>query len=91
MFIQDSWQPHTRVTLDLGVRYDLWTGFDLDQRSNPIWQVLSTQTRFNEIGQLLPPNQLSGLASDPPNEVASPTLRTPHARGDHGERARRRG
>ena len=160
------------MTLDLGVRYDLWTGFDLDQRSNPIWQVLSAQTRFNEaylrdfqggkggvlendknnvgprlgvvwdltgtgrtilrggwgifydfpytnatilfpaaavqsnygvaynvnnssgirnpdgtfyqIGQPLPPNQLSGLASDPPNEVASPTLRTPYARQASG-------
>ena len=24
------------------------TGFDLDQRTNPIWQTLSTQTRYNE-------------------------------------------
>jgi hypothetical protein len=168
VYFQDHWLAHPRVTLDLGVRYDAWTGFDLDQRTNPIWQALSTQTRFNEsylqdfqggkggvlqndknnvgprlgivwdvmgngrtvarggwgifydfpytnatilfpaaavqsnygvsynvndpkgirnpdgtlfrVGQPLPPNHLSGLASDPPNEVASPTLRTPYAR-----------
>ena len=167
VYLQDDWRPHPQLTLNLGVRYDLWTGFDLDQRSNPIWKVLSTQTRFNEsylqdlqggkggvlendtnnvgprlgvtwdvmgdgrttarggwgifydfpytnatilfpaaavqsnygviynvndprgirnpdgtffrIGQPLPPNQLSGLASLPPNEVASPTMQTPYA------------
>jgi hypothetical protein len=168
IYFQDDWRPHPQVTVNLGLRYDLWTGFDLDQRSNRIWQVLSTQTRFNEpylqdlqggkggvlendknnfgprvgiawdvradtrtivrggwgifydfpytnatilfpaaavqsnygviynvndqngirnpngtffqIGQPLPPNQLSGLDVSPPNEVASPILRTPYAR-----------
>jgi hypothetical protein len=167
-FAQDDWRPMAALTINLGLRYDLWTGFDLDQRSNPIWQELSTQTKYNEaylqdfqggkggvltndknniaprigatwdlrgdgrttirggwgifydfpytnatilfpaaavqsdygvaynvnnpngirnpdgtffhIGQPLPPNQLPGLASNPPNEVASPTLRTPYAR-----------
>src|SRR3954469_5937195 len=168
VFAQDDWRPVPALTINLGLRYDVWTGFDLDQRSNPIWQTLSTQTRYNEaylrdfqggqggvlendrnnvaprigatwdlrgngrttirggwgifydfpytnatilfpsaavqsnygvaynvhnstgirntngtlyqIGQPLPPNQLPGLESDPPNEVASPTLRTPYAR-----------
>ncbi|HEY7171775.1 MAG TPA: TonB-dependent receptor [Vicinamibacterales bacterium] len=167
-FAQDDWRPMARLTINLGLRYDLWTGFDLDQRTNPIWQELSTQTRYNEpylqdfqggkggvlendknniaprigatldlrgdgrttirggwgifydfpytnatilfpaaavqsnygvaynvnnpngirntdgtfyrVGQPLPPNALPGLESDPPNEVASPTLRTPYAR-----------
>ncbi len=47
-YVQDDWRPGARVTVNVGLRYDLWTGFDLDQRSNPIWQALSTQTRFNE-------------------------------------------
>lgn len=167
-YIQDDWRPNDRLTVNLGLRYDFWDGFDLDQRSNPIWQTLSTQTTFNEFylrdfqggkggvlendtnnfgprlgfswdvtgrsktfvrggwgiyydfpytnatilfpaaavqsnygviynnsnssgirnadgsffqpGQPLPPNQLSGLASNPPNEVASPTLATPYSR-----------
>ena len=48
VYFQDDWLPHARVTVNLGLRYDYWSGFDLDQRSNPIWQVLSTQTKYNE-------------------------------------------
>jgi hypothetical protein len=48
VYLQDDWSVHDRLTLNLGVRYDYWEGFDLDQRSNAIWQTLSTQTRFNE-------------------------------------------
>jgi len=46
-FIQDDWAVSSRLTVNVGLRYDLWTGFDLDQRSNPIWQTLSTQTQFD--------------------------------------------
>ncbi|HRC84213.1 MAG TPA: TonB-dependent receptor, partial [Thermoanaerobaculia bacterium] len=48
VYIQDDWKVTDRITLNLGFRYDYWDGFDLDQRANPIWQVLSTQTRYNE-------------------------------------------
>jgi hypothetical protein len=168
VYVQDDFQVSDRLTLNLGLRYDLWTGFDLDQRSNPLWQTLSTQTLYNDaylqdfqggaggvlendtdnlgprvgfswdvngrgktflrggwgifydfpytnatilfpsiaaftnygvaynvadaagirnpdgsffqVGQPLPPNQLPGVNANPPNEVASPTLRTPLAR-----------
>jgi outer membrane receptor protein involved in Fe transport len=167
IYFQDDWNVSDRLTLNLGLRYDYWDGFDLDQRSNPIWQVLSTQTVFTEPylrdfqggrggvlendddnyaprlgfswdvkgdgrhvlrggygtfydfpytnatilfpaevvqsnygtaylhenpngirnpdgslfrpGQPLPPNQLPGLGSNAPNEVASPTLATPYS------------
>jgi Carboxypeptidase regulatory-like domain/TonB dependent receptor-like, beta-barrel len=167
-YVQDDFHVSRRVVVNVGLRYDYWTGFDLDQRTNPIWQALSTQTQFNEgylqdfqggkggvlendknnwgprigfswdvkgdgrqfvrggwgiyydfpytnatilfpsiavgtnfgvvyqnrdpsgiknpdgsffqPGQPLPPNQLPGLASNPPNEVASPTLATPFSR-----------
>lgn len=35
-YIQDDWSFNDKLTLNLGIRYDLWTGFDLDQRSNPL-------------------------------------------------------
>ncbi len=168
VYVQDDFHMSRRLVVNLGLRYDFWTGFDLDQRTNPIWQALSSQTRFNESylqdfqggqggdlendknnwgprlgfswdlkgdgkrfirggwgiyydfpytnatilfpsiavetnfgvaynntnpngirnpngtffrpGQPLPPNQLPGLAANPPNEVGSPTLATPFSR-----------
>jgi carboxypeptidase family protein/TonB-dependent receptor-like protein len=47
-YFQDDVLFNDRLTLNVGLRYDRWTGFDLDQHSNPIWQALSTQTRYNE-------------------------------------------
>jgi hypothetical protein len=47
-YLQDDWYVNDRFTVYLGVRYDYWDGFDIDQRSNEIWQALSTQTRFTE-------------------------------------------
>ncbi|HYN20301.1 MAG TPA: TonB-dependent receptor, partial [Thermoanaerobaculia bacterium] len=47
-YVQDDIYWNDRLTINLGLRYDYWEGFDLDQRSNPIWQTLSTQTTFNE-------------------------------------------
>jgi len=47
-YFQDDLLVSDRLTINVGLRYDYWTGFDLDQRSNPIWQTLSTQTKYNE-------------------------------------------
>ena len=47
-YVQDDWSIGDRLKLNLGVRYDYWKGFDIDQRTNPIWQTLSTQTAFHE-------------------------------------------
>lgn len=46
-YFQDDWAVSNRLTLNVGLRYDLWTGFNLDQRSNPIWQTLATQTTYD--------------------------------------------
>ena len=166
-YAQDDWTVSDHLTVNVGLRYDYWDGFNLDQRGNQIWQVLSTQTTYHENylrdfangkggqlqndkkdfaprlgftwdtqgdgkhllrggwgiyydfpytnatilfpsfavqssygvqynnhdatgiknpdgsffqpGQPLPPNQLPGLGAFPPNDVASPTLKTPRS------------
>jgi hypothetical protein len=35
-YIQDDISFNDRLTLNAGIRYDKWTGFDLDQRANPL-------------------------------------------------------
>ncbi len=47
-YVQDDLIASDRLTINVGLRYDYWAGFDLDQRSNPIWQTLASQTTYNE-------------------------------------------
>jgi hypothetical protein len=48
VYFQDDLLASDRLTVNLGVRYDYWDGYDLDQRANPIWEALSTQSRYSE-------------------------------------------
>jgi len=47
-YLQDDVGVNKHLTLNVGLRYDLWKGFDLNQTTNPIWQALSTQTTYND-------------------------------------------
>src|SRR5262249_10514340 len=47
-YVQDDWAISNRFTLNIGLHHALSPGFDPDQRSNPIWQVLSPQPAFDE-------------------------------------------
>jgi outer membrane receptor protein involved in Fe transport len=44
LYLQDDWSVSERLTVNAGLRYDFWDGFDLDQRSSPIWQGLSARS-----------------------------------------------
>ena len=48
LYLQNDIYWTDQWTFNVGLRYDKWTSFDLDQRNNAIWQVLSTQTTYNE-------------------------------------------
>ena len=48
VYFQDDWGIGTQLTLNLGIRYDLWHGFDINQDANPLWRMLKSQTTYNE-------------------------------------------
>jgi outer membrane receptor protein involved in Fe transport len=47
-YFQDTWRVSPRFTLDIGLRYDYYDALYLDQSTNPIYQALSTQTKYTE-------------------------------------------
>ena len=47
-YLQDDWRPSARLTVNVGVRYDLWLGYDLNETGNPIYQTLHAQTTYND-------------------------------------------
>jgi hypothetical protein len=52
MYIQDDWRVNDRLTINAGLRYDLVTGFDLDQTSVTNYNVLTGAAaagRFNGV------------------------------------------
>ncbi len=48
VYFQDDLALNDRLTINAGVRYDFWEGFDLDQSSNPILKTLSSQTTYKD-------------------------------------------
>ena len=47
-YVQDDICVNDRLTLNVGLRYDSGRASTSTRRSNPIWQTLSTQTKYNE-------------------------------------------
>jgi hypothetical protein len=47
-YVQDDIAWNDRLTINVGVRYDKWTGYDLDQRGSGFWQTLQAQRTFSE-------------------------------------------
>src|SRR5262249_3630375 len=45
LYLQDTWRVNNKLMLDLGVRYDLTTGFAIDQSHNTIYAELTAAAR----------------------------------------------
>ena len=48
IYLQDDWGFTNSLTLNLGVRYDYWDGFDLNQGDSLLGQILKYQRKYNE-------------------------------------------
>ncbi|MGH7858087.1 MAG: TonB-dependent receptor domain-containing protein, partial [Candidatus Binatia bacterium] len=48
VYVQDDIQFNDRLTLNVGLRYDYWDGYELDQRSNPIYPTLRDQRAHDQ-------------------------------------------
>ncbi|HUK11745.1 MAG TPA: TonB-dependent receptor, partial [Thermoanaerobaculaceae bacterium] len=46
-YLQDDWRVTSRLTFNIGLRYDYYDALSLDQSTNPLWQLLSTQTLYD--------------------------------------------
>ena len=45
VYIQDDWKVTSKLTLNLGFRYDLLTGYAIDQTKNPNFVILQDAAR----------------------------------------------
>ncbi len=68
MYFQDDWRVTSRLTLNLGFRYDLVTGYAIDQTRNPNFGILQNAARagrFNVPGG----EAFDGFGEDPKEDT----------------------
>jgi hypothetical protein len=87
-YVQDTWRATDRLTLDLGVRYDLVTGFAFEQGDNPVFaelQALGRSGFFEQSGFPCPCPGFEDFGKEPAedrNNIAPRAGFTFDTRGD---------
>ncbi len=57
LYLQDSWRVNTRLTLNLGLRFDRYRSFLPDQEGPPVGRFNATQVSFPEVSNVKTFNQ----------------------------------
>ena len=52
-YLQDDWRVNSRLTLNLGLRYDLMTGYQIDQSADPNFVVLQAAGRSGRLNGIV--------------------------------------
>jgi hypothetical protein len=70
-YIQDDWRPTDRLTVNLGLRYDLVDGFNFDQSKNANYVLIRDAARAGRFNSLPAPvaEILNHFAEDPKNDT----------------------
>jgi hypothetical protein len=53
IYVQDDWRISSRLTLNLGVRYDLMTGYQIDQSGDPNFGVLQAAGKSGRLNGMI--------------------------------------
>ena len=65
-YVQDGWRVNDKLTVDLGVRYDLVTGFAFDQSKNIIYAEMTAAAKAGKFtGSICPCIGLEDFGKDP--------------------------
>src|SRR4029453_7862535 len=70
-YIQDDWRPTERLTVNLGLRYDIIDGFAFDQSKNANYVLIRDAARAGKFNSLPAPvaEILNHFAEDPKNDT----------------------
>ena len=69
-YVQDGWSVNDKLSLDIGVRYDLTTGFAFDQNANPIFAALQDAGRAGRLSGLVGFEDFGKEAAEDKNNIA---------------------
>lgn len=70
VYFQDDWSVNSKLTLNLGVRYDIVTGLSINQAPSELYQALHTAAGIYNFGWLTPFQSPDGTIKMDKNNIA---------------------
>src|SRR3954452_19712811 len=79
-YIQDDWRVNDRLTLNVGLRYDIMTGYQFDESQNPNWVAVQAAGAADKLAGIV------GLENFGLSQQDAKTIFQPHVRRVYGLR-----